>query len=31
VIEMRAGTLAERDTKPGDVLEVVPSVVGAAL
>ncbi|HZI80435.1 MAG TPA: DUF192 domain-containing protein [Vicinamibacterales bacterium] len=25
VIEMRAGTLAERDTKPGDVLEVVPA------
>jgi len=25
VIEMRAGTLAERDTQPGDVLEVVPS------
>ena len=23
VIEMRAGTLAERDTQPGDVLEVV--------
>jgi uncharacterized protein len=25
VIEMRAGTLAERDTRPGDVLEVVPA------
>ena len=24
VIEMRAGTLAGRDTQPGDVLEVVP-------
>ena len=23
VIEMRAGTLAERDTRPGDILEVV--------
>jgi uncharacterized membrane protein (UPF0127 family) len=25
VIEMRAGTLAERDTRPGDLLEVVPA------
>jgi uncharacterized protein len=25
VIEMRAGTLAERDTQPGDVLELVPA------
>jgi uncharacterized protein len=25
VIEMRAGTLAERDTQPGDILEVVPA------
>jgi hypothetical protein len=25
VIEMRAGTLAERDTQPGDLLEVVPA------
>jgi uncharacterized membrane protein (UPF0127 family) len=24
VIEMRAGTLAERDTQPGDILDVVP-------
>ena len=24
VIEMRAGTLCDRDTRPGDVLEVVP-------
>jgi uncharacterized membrane protein (UPF0127 family) len=24
VIEMRAGTLAERDTQPGDVLVVAP-------
>ena len=25
VIEMRSGTLAERETRPGDVLEVVPA------
>ena len=25
VIEMRAGTLAARDTRPGDILEVVPA------
>jgi uncharacterized protein len=25
VIEMRAGTLAERETLPGDILEVVPA------
>ena len=25
VIEMRAGTLAEHDTQPGDLLEVVPA------
>ena len=25
VIEMRAGTLAERDTRPGDLLELVPT------
>jgi uncharacterized membrane protein (UPF0127 family) len=25
VIEMRAGTLADRDTQPGDILEVVPA------
>jgi uncharacterized membrane protein (UPF0127 family) len=25
VIEMRAGTLAERETQPGDVLELVPA------
>ena len=25
VIEMRAGTLSERDTRPGDILEVVPA------
>jgi uncharacterized membrane protein (UPF0127 family) len=25
VIEMRAGTLDDRDTRPGDVLEVVPA------
>jgi uncharacterized membrane protein (UPF0127 family) len=25
VVEMRAGTLAARDTQPGDILEVVPA------